>query len=421
MGIRSTYDVRYTLAAVLATLLILAVALPLYLSGTPKLRANAVPATSAPSVALAAATATSTTAAPSPTAKPTRTAKPTKTAGPTETPAPTEPPAPTAVLAQAAENPDLTTAVETVIDGQPGVFGIVIADAGHAPVYSLNADAPFEAASLYKLVLLADIYRAIDDGSIGANGEVAILPEYYPTADEPPDSVFDPATSPDSVPISEALFDAGAYSSNVAARALLSLTDEASLRATARALGMTESYFFVDPRNLDGWPPAQIPGVQPETLGTAVAFVEQEADAGPIMVTTPRDMATYFQKLLAGEVVNQAVSDQILEILKQQAVDDRFPCLLPDGTQLAHKTGNLDHVVHDVGIIWNGDKPVILIAMIEDSEDDGVASGLIQRLALVAYAKDDDPIAAASAESNPNCGADEPVDEPTAPADGGGA
>jgi hypothetical protein len=58
---------------------------------------------------------------------------------------------------------------------------------------------------------------------------------------------------------------------------------------------------------------------------------------------------------------------------------------------MAHKTGNLDHVVHDVGVIFAPDGPVILAAMIEAPPDDARATELIQRLALIAYEAEVEP------------------------------
>ena len=91
--------------------------------------------------------------------------------------------------------------------------------------------------------------------------------------------------------------------------------------------------------------------------------------------------------------------------MRDQAVDDRFPCLLPLGVEMAHKTGNLDHVVHDVGIIWRPEGPVLLIAMIEDPPDDAEATLVIQRLAAIAYGVDPVPsMADAFATPEISCG-----------------
>jgi hypothetical protein len=81
---------------------------------------------------------------------------------------------------------------------------------------------------------------------------------------------------------------------------------------------------------------------------------------------------------------------------------------------MAHKTGTLDHVVHDTGILYAPDGPVILIAMSEATPDDDHAFQIIQRLALIAYGTYEIPPFSESAfptESNFPA-ASSPPDEP---------
>jgi hypothetical protein len=110
-------------------------------------------------------------------------------------------------------------------------------------------------------------------------------------------------------------------------------------------------------------------------------------------------MARYFQLLLNGKIVSKTASAEILDILKTQMVDNRFPVLLPAGTEMAHKTGDLDHVVHDVGVIYAPSGPVILVSMAEGDSNDDIPIEIEQRLALIAYGDFDvPPIDLASAD-----------------------
>lgn len=392
----STHQLRYMLGAIIGLPLIVAIAISLYLSGSPNLSVTPV--------------------APTPTALPAANvvAEPTERTVEQDEPVPTAateaPPGPTVTRQPALpQNEAVVAVVRALLEGETGVYGIIISQPGENPEFSQNADVPFLAASLYKLVLLADVYDGIQNGLISPDAELLLLPEYFPPEGDPPDSYFDPLTSPDTIAVSEALFAAGAYSSNVAARVLLALTDEISLEATARDLGMDHTYFYVDPRDLVEWPPVAGPDDDPAALAEAVTFIESQADTGPLMITTPRDIATYFDKLIGEEVISADVSGEILAILSEQAVDDRFPCLLPVDTKMAHKTGNLDHVVHDVGIIWSPEGPMILIAMVEDPADDEEATLVIQQLADLAYTVTSDPYAVLESPPESNCPI---VDEP---------
>jgi beta-lactamase class A len=297
--------------------------------------------------------------------------------------------APTTVPGVAVD-PKLPLAIETLLSGQRGVYGVLLMQPNGAIEYERNADTPFIAASLYKLILLANIYEKRESGALSFDQQVELLPEYFPAPGDFPDGFYDSTTVGATPSISELLFATGSYSSNVAAKALLSLTDTASLDQTTLELGLDDTYLFIDPTAVTDWVSATATASAPD-LAEAVAFVDRLGKDGPVNITTPRDMCRYFQLLLHGKVINPGVSAEILDLLKKQAVDDRFPYLLPPLTELAHKTGNLDHVVHDVGVIWTPAGPVILAAMVEDPSDDDRATQIIQRLALIAYGTYDVP------------------------------
>jgi beta-lactamase class A len=84
-------------------------------------------------------------------------------------------------------------------------------------------------------------------------------------------------------------------------------------------------------------------------------------------------------------LLDKFVSKMVTDILIRQVVDNRFPVLLPADTKLIHKTGNLDFVVHDVGVIYGLNGPMILIAMAQAPSNEDRATQVEQRLALIAY------------------------------------
>ncbi len=283
-------------------------------------------------------------------------------------------------------------AVAHLLEGERGIIGVVMARPEGDMLVSRNADTPFIAASLYKLILLADIYRRIEAGELALSDSLVLRRDYFPAAGELPDGYWDEDALGSSVTVEEALFATGAYSSNIGARALLSLTDTASLNAMAQRLGLTSTHLFVaDLDQLADWPPQPGPGTSAADLRVAIDFITTSAAEGPVNITTPRDMARFFELLWKGEVVSPSISTEILHILSQQAVDDRFPFLVPTSAIVAHKTGNLDHVVHDVGIIQAPDGPIIVAAMVEAAPDDDRATQIIQRLARIAYGRYDIP------------------------------
>jgi len=261
---------------------------------------------------------------------------------------------------------------------------VVVIDPLGSTIYARNATVPFISASLYKLPLMAKIYQLIEEGEVSFD-QPLMLEEWYYMVNEGDDSYYDFDSALSSTTVAEALFAAGAYSSNVGALALTSLTDWAAIQQMGHNLGMTGSYLTIDLASLPQWPPVLDDSDLTTDLDSAVAFIESEALAGPVMLTTPVDIAHYFDLLLKGEVVSESASAAIYQILAQQAVNDRIPQLLPSDTKTVHKTGNLDQVVHDAGIIYTSRGPVIFAALVQADPDDAQATLVIQQLARMVF------------------------------------
>lgn len=67
--------------------------------------------------------------------------------------------------------------------------------------------------------------------------------------------------------------------------------------------------------------------------------------------TTARDEAIIYEKLARGEAVSEEASEAMIEILKQQKFNEMIPAKLPEGVEVAHKTGWITGVNHDTGIV----------------------------------------------------------------------
>src|SRR5262249_24773714 len=90
--------------------------------------------------------------------------------------------------------------------------------------------------------------------------------------------------------------------------------------------------------------------------------------------TTAGDMALYFQDLYQGQIVSASDSGQIIDLLATDQINDRIPDQLPSGLKIAHKTGELDGVRNDAGIVFLDGNPYLIVLMSENVpyEDDDV-------------------------------------------------
>lgn len=296
----------------------------------------------------------------------------------TASPPPTPTPAPDGYWPDTAEQ----SATQALLNDQEGVYGFVVMDADGHIVSSYNSKTPFVTASTYKVVLMADIYKRIEQGELSLDQEVWLDPALFDKSGGDMYFLWDDADTYRS--IGELLFAVGAWSSNVSALTLLTLTSPDALNETAREIGMERTNLFAIPDDLPYWPPQ--PGVDSsqEDIDAAIAYIEESyEDEGWVMLTTPYDMAIYQLGLINGTVISPWVSEQIVDILLENVIRDRLPAYLWD-IPVADKPGNLVGAVNDTGILFLESGPRAVAAYSAAVPDDLVATDVLALLGLIA-------------------------------------
>ncbi len=217
-------------------------------------------------------------------------------------PAPQPPPPPQpqpAVAPAAVAQPDpggLQKLLDAFAAAQPATFGIVVKDLKTGAEASRNASQSFKAASLYKLFVARAIYSRIEHGSLK-------------------------------------LTDSAGGGTGRTIAGCLQVMINVSDNACGWALG-----------NIIGWGRENDPLHQLGYTGTSLS--------GAYPLTTARDVATLLEREYTGTLLAPPDGQQFLALLKDQRVNNRLPVGLPPGTVIAHKTGDLEGVVHDAGIVY---------------------------------------------------------------------
>lgn len=81
------------------------------------------------------------------------------------------------------------------------------------------------------------------------------------------------------------------------------------------------------------------------------------------------DMYILIKKIYEGEVTNASLARELLDFLKDTDIEDRIPKLLPDSTNVYHKTGDAIGSIHDVGIVKQDDIVFFVGVMTTDVGD----------------------------------------------------
>jgi len=118
-------------------------------------------------------------------------------------------------------------------------------------------------------------------------------------------------------------------------------------------------------------------------MNLALDYIAVEAELGPVNLTTPYDMAVYQLGVLHDTVISPWVSQQIYEVLSQQAIRDRLN-VYNQGITVMSKPGNLAGVVNDTALLFLPGGPRAVAALSINVPDDERATKIIQLLGLIA-------------------------------------
>ena len=113
-------------------------------------------------------------------------------------------------------------------------------------------------------------------------------------------------------------------------------------------------------------------------------FDEAAANRGADNVAVPREMASLLLRLLRGECAGRATSDAVLGVLERTQDDSLLRRYLPAGARVAHKTGSLDGVRNDAGIVY-AERPVIAVGFVRGAWDIRPARSLLGLVGWLAY------------------------------------
>lgn len=221
------------------------------------------------------------------------------------------------------EDPELESQIRNYLDSLDAIYGVAAISLDDGRAAFVNADEAFPTASLYKLLVMYRVLEAVDRGDLAMGTELTVL-----TADVTQEDST--SLSPgDVVTVSDALDCMVTLSSNTAAWVL------------TRAVG--------------GW---GVVSSAANDLGMSSTYL-----AGEDYWSTPSDIAHFLRLLANRALVSQWASDQMIDLLLRQTSNDRLPAYLPDSAQVAHKTGELEGVRNDAGIVRGPGGRYVIVVM----------------------------------------------------------
>lgn len=236
---------------------------------------------------------------------------------------------------------------------------------------SRHADVVHPAASTMKLPLLVALYRAHDEGRLDLDTEVrvrAVLPSVVEGATYETTQDYDNDDEPWSRLGGTASLRwlgrrAIVRSSNLATNLLIDAVGIAAVNAVYDNAGASASRLRR--------------GIQDEPAGLL----------GLSNTATAADLAAVLLGVARGQLASTSACGEVESVLAACQHDDALAAGLPAGTYLAHKTGWIADVCHDVGIVRPRDaSPFVLAVLTSAALDEDAGHRLVADVARACWA-----------------------------------
>jgi len=101
--------------------------------------------------------------------------------------------------------------------------------------------------------------------------------------------------------------------------------------------------------------------------------------------TSASDMALLFSRIYRRDLLSSAFSELTIDILSRQRIHESLSRYLVDDVKLAHKTGGLDSVDHDTGIVYSSSGDYLIGVFVTEVTNNDYARQLIGRISKVVY------------------------------------
>ena len=245
-----------------------------------------------------------------------------------------------------------------------GKLGFAFYDLQEGKGCYLHENEIFPTASVYKVYILAELYRQAAEGIVDLDAYMSTPTENL-TMGSGILSLLSPGLSLRVRDFAKLMM---MLSDNVATDIIFGLVGrENIIENVLKPLGLTKTKADFDCTTLqDVYYRVPKGATKAEWVACARsdAFRNAPEYTGQMEMdccTSPHDMTAMFKLLYDGKWVSKAVCDEMLSIMRPQPAAARIGTYLPKNVVVARKTGSLDRIVNDAGIVFSPNGAYVLV------------------------------------------------------------
>ena len=244
--------------------------------------------------------------------------------------------------------------VQSQLPAENGTWAVFISDLVNGTEGSLN-DQKMQAASLIKLYIMGAVYENYDQIT-GQYGRDSVDSNLYSMITVSDNDVFEnPILAKGTIAVAKALAETDAIT-------IIGGGDSAA--------GMQAVNSFCQAHGYD------------QTHMGRMLLASNENDDN---YTSVGDCGHLLQEIYKQDTSGYTHATDMFNLLKAQTRCNKIPAQLPEGVKTANKTGELDNVENDAGIIYDSKNDVVIVFMSQNLSSAGSAQNTIATLSRTIY------------------------------------
>lgn len=247
--------------------------------------------------------------------------------------------------------------IKEFIKTQKGNVAVVVKNLTTKAEVKINENLIFPSASTIKLAIMSELLNRVNEGSMKLDDTIE-LTEAMKTGG---DGILKELHYGHKFSLEEIMAMMIIVSDNMATNILIDLLGMDNVNAAIKRLGLKNTK------------------LQRKMMDS------QAAREGRENLITANDLAHILELIYYGQNVNKKYSDMMLNVLKRQQVRGRLDLYLPEEVMIAHKTGDLDNLEHDAGIVYLKNNEYIICVLTNETSTNKDGREIIGKISRIVY------------------------------------
>ncbi len=257
----------------------------------------------------------------------------------------------------AGDDGSLQSRVKGKISGFPGTVTLYAKNLRTGASFSVEGEQPVRTASTIKLAIMTECFAEAVEGKLKLSEPIKLRASEKVSGS----GILQELSDDISLPLRDVVDLMIVLSDNTATNLILDRISGNAVNERMAALGLAQTRVM---RKILG----DGSKLKSEVSGVTHEGEKPENKKWGIGRSSPREMVSLLERLYRGELVSKSASDEMLEILKRQRDRNGIGRDMKDVT-IASKSGALEHLRSDVGIIYSKNGPIAMAITVDNIRD----------------------------------------------------